>query len=408
MAYALSTSSHYGAGADAMAKSIEASTGGKYKVQQFANSALGGEREVIEGLQIGTIDLAIVSTGATLNFVPETGVFDIPFLLRDLPHARTVLDSKIGQDMLAKFPSRGIIALAWGEQGFRHLTNNVRPVKTPADAKGLKIRTTENPIHIAAFRQIGILPTPMAWPEVATALQQGTIDGQENPLSVITSAKLSQMQKHLALTGHVYGPALVLMSANVYEGLSAADKANFDKAGKESAQAMRAYVDNIEKTGVEQLKKEGMQVTEVDRAAFAAAVEPAYPEYYKVRQEADRRHPRHQVSTARRRGQARDGPAGNARPSRPRRPPACPAWFAPIASGTPFIMRLLCAFDRLLFKLVSVIAQLLLVAAAAAAFYQVIARFVLHAPADWSEVLTRALLIWTVLLGVAWPSATAP
>ena len=122
-----------------------------------------------------------------------------------------MLDSKIGQDMLAKFPSRGIIALAWGEQGFRHLTNNVRPVKTPADAKGLKIRTTENPIHIAAFRQIGILPTPMAWPEVATALQQGTIDGQENPLSV-TSAKLSQMQKHLALTGHVYGPALVLMS----------------------------------------------------------------------------------------------------------------------------------------------------------------------------------------------------
>lgn len=281
MAYALSTSSHYGAGADALAKSIEASSNGKYKVQQFANSALGGEREVIEGLQIGTIDLAIVSTGATLNFVPETGVLDIPFLLRDLQHARNVLDSKIGQDMLAKFPSRGIIALAWGEQGFRHLTNNVRPVKTPADAKGLKIRTTENPIHITAFRQIGILPTPMAWPEVATALQQGTIDGQENPLSVITSAKLSQMQKYLSLTGHVYGPALVLMSANVYDGLSADDKAKFDKAGKESALAMRAYVDNIEKTGVEQLKKEGMQVSEVDRAAFAAAVEPAYPEYYK-------------------------------------------------------------------------------------------------------------------------------
>lgn len=281
MAYALSTSSHYGAGADAFAKSIEAATAGKYKVQQFANSALGGEREVIEGLQIGTIDLAIVSTGATLNFVPETGVFDIPFLLRDLPHARKVLDSQIGQDMLAKFPARGIVALAWGEQGFRHLTNNVRPVKTPADAKGLKIRTTENPIHITAFRQIGILPTPMAWPEVATALQQGTIDGQENPLSVITSAKLSQLQKYLSLTGHVYGPALVLMSGSVYDGLPAGQKAAFDKAGKAAAQAMRDYVDGIEKSGVEQLKKEGMQVTEVDRAAFAAAVEPAYPEYYK-------------------------------------------------------------------------------------------------------------------------------
>lgn len=282
MAYALSPSSHYGAGADAFAKAIESNTDGKYKIQQFANSALGGEREVIEGLQIGTIDLAIVSTGATLNFVPETGVFDIPFLLRDLPHARKVLDSQIGQDMLAKFPDRGIVALAWGEQGFRHLTNNIRPVKTPADAKGLKIRTTENPIHIAAFRQIGILPTPMAWPEVATALQQGTIDGQENPLSVITSAKLSQIQKHLSLTGHVYGPALVLMSPNVYDSLSDAQKAAFQAAGKASAQAMRDYVDNVEKTGVEQLRAEGMQITDdVDRDAFAAAVEPIYPEYYK-------------------------------------------------------------------------------------------------------------------------------
>ena len=329
MAYALSTSSHYGAGADAMAKSIEASTGGKYKVQQFANSALGGEREVIEGLQIGTIDLAIVSTGATLNFVPETGVFDIPFLLRDLPHARTVLDSKIGQDMLAKFPSRGIIALAWGEQGFRHLTNNVRPVKTPADAKGLKIRTTENPIHIAAFRQIGILPTPMAWPEVATAPQQGTIDGQENPLSVITSAKLSQMQKHLALTGHVYGPALVLMSANVYNGLSAADKANFDKAGKGigpgHARLRRQHREDRRGTAEEGRHAGHRSGPRRLRRRRRAGLPRVLQE---VRQEADRRHPRHQVSTARRRGQARAGAGGQ-------RPPVPPAPSA----GRPCLVR---------------------------------------------------------------------
>ena len=188
MAYALSQTSHYGAGGDAFAKSLEASSQGKFKVQQFANSALGGEREVIEGLQLGTIDLAILSTGATLNFVPQTGVFDVPFLMRDLAHARKVLDGQIGQAMLAEFSKRGLVALAWGEQGFRHLTNSKRPVVSAADAKGLKIRTTENQVHITAFRQIGILPTPMAWPEVATALQQGTIDGQENPLSVITSA----------------------------------------------------------------------------------------------------------------------------------------------------------------------------------------------------------------------------
>jgi tripartite ATP-independent transporter DctP family solute receptor len=281
LAYALSTNSHYGAGADALAKSLSDSSKGQFKIQHFPNSALGGEREVIEGLQLGTIDLAIVSTGATLNFVPKTGVFDIPFLFRDLAHARKVLDGDIGQQMLTEFPKRGLVALAWGEQGFRQLTNNVRPVATPADAKGLKVRTTENPIHIAAFRQLGILATPMAWPEVATALQQGTIDGQENPLSVIVSAKLPQLQKYLSLTAHVYGPALVLMSPNAYDGLSDADKAKFKAAGHEAAVAMRSYVDAVEKSGIEEVKKQGMQVNTVDHAAFVKAVEPVYPQYHK-------------------------------------------------------------------------------------------------------------------------------
>lgn len=250
-------------------------------MKQFANDALGGERAVIEGLQAGTIDLAIVSTSAVLDFVPEIGVFDIPFLMRDLQHARDVLDGPIGRDMLIKFPSQELVALAWGEQGFRHLTNNVRPVTTPADVKGLKIRTPQHSIHSEAFRQMGILPAPMPWSDAIIALQQGTIDGQENPLSVIISAKLSSTQKYLALTGHVYAPALILVSGKLYNELSVSDKTNFDKAGKAAGLSMRAFVDNIEKNGVEQLKKEGMQVTEVDRAAFAPAVEPVYVEYYK-------------------------------------------------------------------------------------------------------------------------------
>lgn len=281
MAYALGANSHYGAGGEAFAKTLAEATGNRFTIQQFANSALGGEREVIEGLQLGSIDLAIVSTGATLNFVPTTGIFDIPFLMRDLSHARNVLDGQVGQDMLKEFPKRGLVALAWGEQGFRHLTNNKRPVVNAEDAKGLKIRTTENPVHISAFRTIGILPTPMAWPEVATALQQGTIDGQENPLSVIASAKLSQTQKYLSLTGHVYAPALILVSPETYGKLSADDKAAFQKAGLAAAAGMRAFVDDVEKKGVEQLKSEGMEVSEVDRASFEAAVAPAYKDYYK-------------------------------------------------------------------------------------------------------------------------------
>src|SRR5699024_6861691 len=237
MAYALSKESHYGAGAKAFVESLAAADlDEELAIKAYPSSALGGERQVIEGLQLGTIDLAIVSTGATLNFVPETGVFDIPFLFRDLEHARMVMDSDIGDEMLAKFSEHGLQALAWGEQGFRHLTNNKRPVEEPADIKGLKIRTTENPVHTAAFRELGVQATPMAWPEVPTALQQGTIDGQENPLSVIVSTKMWELQKYLSLTAHVYAPAVVLVAPSVYNRLSEHDQALFREAGEAAKQ----------------------------------------------------------------------------------------------------------------------------------------------------------------------------
>ncbi len=279
MAYALSKDSHYGAGATAFVESL-ANNNDHFIIEEFPNSALGGEREVIEGLQLGTVDVAIVSTGAILNFVPQAGVFDIPFLFRDLDHARTVLDSNIGQDMLVDFPKHGLVALAWGEQGFRHLTNSKRPVETPEDISGLKIRITENPIHLKAFRELGVQATPMAWPEVATALQQGAIDGQENPLSVIVSTKMWQLQDYLSLTNHVYAPALILVSPLVYDQLSETEKEQFQAAAIAAAQAMRDYVDAVEQDGLQTLKEHGMQVNEVDYAAFEAAVEPVYQDYY--------------------------------------------------------------------------------------------------------------------------------
>src|SRR5699024_8119901 len=131
-----------------------------------------------------------------------------------------------------------------------------------------------------AFRELGVLATPMAWPEVATALQQGTIDGQENPLSVIVSTKMWQLQDYLSLTGHVYAPALILISPLVYDGLSDEEKEQFLEAGKTAALAMRDYVDTVEQDGLETLKENGMQVNEVDYAAFETAVEPVYKAYY--------------------------------------------------------------------------------------------------------------------------------
>ena len=167
------------------------------------------------------------------NFVPEARILDIPFLFRDKAHSRNVLDGAIGQDMLTKFDAKGFKALAWGENGVRHMTNSKRVVNSPDDLKGLKMRTMENPVHVAAYKSFGIVPTPMAFPEVFTALQQGTVDGQENPLSVIMAAKFDQVQKHLTLTGHVYSPAIFLMSKPAFDKLSAADETAFLESAKE-------------------------------------------------------------------------------------------------------------------------------------------------------------------------------
>ena len=283
LGYALATTSHYGVAAAKWQEVVEAETDGRFVFRHFPSSGLGGEREVIEGLQIGTVEATIVSSGTLSNFVPETGVFDIPFLFRALAHARTVLDGPIGQDILAKFESAGLVALAWGEQGFRHITNNRNAIAAPADVAGLKLRTMENPIHITAFQTLGAAPTPMAWPEVIGALEQGTIDGQENPLSVITSAKLSEVQKYLTVSGHVYSPAMLLVAPDFWNGLSDEDKEVFKKAAAEAVVAMRGFVDNAESSGVEQLKAAGMDVGELSteqKAAFQEALAPAYEQYY--------------------------------------------------------------------------------------------------------------------------------
>lgn len=281
--YALAENSHYGAGAKAWAATVEEATNGKFKFRQFPSSALGGEREVVEGLQLGTIEATIVSTGTLSNFVPAVGATDIPFLFRDLKHARDVLDGPIGQAVLKDFDDRGMVALGWGEQGFRHITNNKHPINTPADLAGLKLRTMENPVHITAFETLGAAPTPMAWPEVIGALQQGTIDGQENPLSVIVSAKLNEVQKYLTLTGHVYSPAMLLVSKSFYDDLSDAEKQAFREGATAGVAAMRAFVDDVEKTGVETMKERGMQVNELSaeqKAAFRGALKGAYQQYY--------------------------------------------------------------------------------------------------------------------------------
>jgi TRAP-type transport system periplasmic protein len=280
--YATNNQSHYGVGSTVFCDEVEKGTQGRYKCQQFPSSALGGEREMIESVQLGTLDLVNTSTGPVGNFVPEVKIVDIPFLFRDYDHARKVMDGPIGQDILTKFPSKGIIALGWTENGFRHMTNSKRDIVKPTDAAGLKMRTMENKVHMDGYRTFGILPTPMAFPELFGALQQGTVDGQENPIPVILASKFSQVQNHLSLTGHVYSPALMLLSPKTWGKLSDADKKVFLDATKKASTAQRKKVNDDENTGIAQLEKEGMKVIKtVDGQAFRDAVRPAYVAYGK-------------------------------------------------------------------------------------------------------------------------------
>lgn len=278
----IAQNSHQGVAIDTFAKEVEKNTAGRYKIQAFYNASLGSERESIESVQLGTQELTFTSSGPVPNFVPETKILDIPFLFRDKAHARAVLDGPIGQDMLNKFDSKGFKALAWGENGMRNVTNNKRVINTPEDLKGLKLRTMENPVHVAAYKGLGIVTTPMAMAEVFTALQQGTVDGQENPLSVIMAAKLDQVQKFVSLTGHVYSPAIFLMNKDAFGKLSAADQKVFLEAAKTAVVANRARVDADDAMGVTYLRGKGMTVTEsLDKGKFVAALGPVYADFEK-------------------------------------------------------------------------------------------------------------------------------
>lgn len=272
----------FGHGARVFKKELEAATDGRYRIEIFPNSQLGGEREMVESVQLGTLDLVLSTTGPLANFVPDVGVTDIPFIFRDAGHARQVFDGPIGQDLLEKFRKRGLTALAWSDQGFRHLSNQKHPVRTPEDMKGLKIRTMENPVHIQAFKTLGVLASPLSWPEVVPALQQGVVDGAEIPVTAMQSLKWWQFQRNVTLTGHVFSSTLIIVSPRTFDALSPADQEAFRQAARKASEAQRAYVDERQAAALAQLKAEGMDVVEtIDTAAFQKALEPAYASFAK-------------------------------------------------------------------------------------------------------------------------------
>lgn len=272
----------YMVGAQRFAELIKERSNGRIEIKLFPGGQLGkGEREMAESLQQGAIDLEVASTGPMGGFSPSVRILDFPFLFRDFNHVDLVLDGPIGRKLLDDFEKADIKALAFWENGFRHLTNSKIPVRKVEDGKGLKIRTMENSVHLAAWKAAGLNPTPMAWGELIPALQQKVIDGQENPIAVIYSAKLWDAgQKNFSLSAHVYSPALILMSKKVYDRMPKEDQAMFQKTAYEVAKFQRKINRDAEEASLNDMASKGVVVIrDVDRESFKNAMLPSYEQF---------------------------------------------------------------------------------------------------------------------------------
>ncbi|GGF81663.1 C4-dicarboxylate ABC transporter substrate-binding protein [Paracoccus acridae] len=256
-------------------KELREKTEGRVGLEIFPSSQLGGERESVENIQFGNVDLIFVSSAPVASFAPAFFAFDIPFLFDNREQAYEVLDGEIGQEILAGLESSGIVGLAYWENGFRQLTTANKEVRSPEDLAGMKMRTMENEVHIAAWREIGANPAPLAFNELFTALQQGTFDAQEGPINLFYDMKFNEVQKYIVKTNHIYSPWPLLANPEKLAALSDEDRAIFDQAVIDATAHQRQLAAEAD-TKAEAAMTE---VTFVDlepaqKEAFAAKVAP--------------------------------------------------------------------------------------------------------------------------------------
>lgn len=278
--HTIAPDSHYQKGLEHFASLLKEKSGGQIEMQIFHSSQLGSERDVIEGVSMGTIEMTLVSSAPLANFTNSFLVFDLPFIIVNREKAYAWMDGPQGRKILDTLTPKNIIGLGIWENGFRMLTNSQKPVVTPEDMKGLKIRLMENPIHVGTFKTLGAYPTPMPFGELFTALQQKIVDGQENPLVIIYTSKFFEVQKHLALTGHFYAPAILLVNRDFWEKKLTEDQRKiFQECELASRKWERQYCIDMEKTLVNDLKAKGMEVSTPDKVKWAEAVQPVYKEF---------------------------------------------------------------------------------------------------------------------------------
>lgn len=276
----LGPESQQGIGILKFGEELERLSDGRLTIKPHYDNALGAEREVVEGMGFGIIDAGISSTGPMGGFVDEFMLFDLPYIFDNHDHAYAFLDSEYG-DQLAQLAEQqmNVKILAWMENGFRHETNSVRAIETPADLEGINHRTQESRVQVDTWEALGANATPMAWTEVYTALQQGVMDSQENPLATIFDVNFYEVQDYLNLTKHVYSPAPLMMNLNLFNSFSDEDQAIILEAAQIALPVQREASQELENRYLILLEQKGMTVTHPDLASFKAAVEPVISQW---------------------------------------------------------------------------------------------------------------------------------
>ncbi|WP_201745021.1 TRAP transporter substrate-binding protein [Aidingimonas lacisalsi] len=248
--------------AERFAEIVNENSDGEISVRLFPSGQLGSDSAIVTGARSGTVDIALTGNPYFTGLVGELNVLDLPFLFEDYEHAHAVLDGEVGRSLLDLLGDHDLKGLAFWEIGFRNLTNSRRPIETADDIEGLKLRTTPNPAHIQAFELLGANPTPMPFTELFTSLETGTVDGQENPVSLIRAANFYEVQDHLSLTAHAYTAAPLVMNKNKFDALNAEQQELLVNAAVEAARYERELLAERVDDGLEFLREQGMQIVE--------------------------------------------------------------------------------------------------------------------------------------------------
>lgn len=239
---------------------IEEKTGGRITVEIYPSSQLGGEVAAFEGVGMGSIEMTLVNGANVANVDSNYAIFDFPFLFDDLEAAYATCDGEVGDALKASIQNYGYVNLGFGEVGFRYISNSVRPITSPADLNGIKLRCMENPIHVATWTALGASPTPMALNELFTAMQQKTVDGQENPPAIIYDNKFNEVNDYLSVTNHVWHALCYVVNKGWFDSLSAADQALIAECGNNAAVAQRRIINEDNVTAMKAMEAAGMKI----------------------------------------------------------------------------------------------------------------------------------------------------